>query len=164
MKKKKKVTKKKSVKRKVTKRKKTTKKRVVKKKKVAKKKKVVKKKKAAKKKVVKKKKVAKKKKPAKKKVAKKKKKVKSKKKRKPNPAFLRPLKATDALASVVGKSSITRQDAIKNVWIYIKKKGLQDSVNRRNINIDSRLAPMFGSRKQVSMFDLAKVISKNLSS
>ena len=150
-KKKKKVTKKK--KKKVTKKKKKVTK---KKKKPAKKKKVTKKKK---------KKVTKKKKPAKKKKAAKKKKPakkKKKKKRKPNPAFLRTWTASPVLASVVGKTKITRQEAIKNFWKYAKKKNLQDSKDRRNINLDSHLKPLFGGKKQVSMFEVAKVISKNL--
>lgn len=169
----KKKARKKAVKRKPAKKKKTVKKKKVvrkKKKVVRKKKKVVKKKKAAKKKKVvkKKKKVVRKKKKAvkKKKVVKKKKAVKkkkSKKKRKPNPAFLRPLNASSKLANVVGKSKITRQEAIKNFWAYVRKKGLQDSKNRRNINLDDHLKPLFGSKSQVSMFEVAKVISKNLS-
>ena len=159
----KKKAKKKAVKRKSAKRKPAKKKKVVKKKK-----KVVRKKKAVKKKTVKKKKKA-----TKKKVVKKKKKVvrkkkavkkKSKKKRKPNPAFLKPLQASSKLANVVGKSKITRQEAIKNFWAYVRKKGLQDSKNRRNINLDDHLKPLFGSKSQVSMFEVAKVISKNLSS
>ncbi len=139
------------------------KKKAVKKKKVVrkKKKKVVKKKKAAKKKSAKKKAVKKKKVVRKKKKAVKKKK--SKKKRKPNPAFLKPLNASSKLANVVGKSKITRQEAIKNFWAYVRKKGLQDSKNRRNINLDDHLKPLFGSKSQVSMFEVAKVISKNLS-
>lgn len=158
-KKKKKSAKKKTVKRKTVKRKKVSKKKKPAKKRKPAKKKPVKKKKTAKKKP------AKKKKPVKKKKAvKKKAKKKVKKKRKPNPAFLKPLNASSNLAQVVGKSKITRPEAIKKVWAYIKRKGLQDKVNRRNINIDSGLAPLFGSKKQVSMFDLAKVISKNLSS
>lgn len=161
----KKKAKKKAVKRKSAKRKPAKKKKVVRKKKkvVRKKKKAVKKKKKTtrKKKVVKKKKkVVKKKKTVKKK---KKKVVKKKKKRKPNPAFLKPLLASSKLANVVGKSKITRQEAIKNFWAYVRKKGLQDSKNRRNINLDDHLKPLFGSKSQVSMFEVAKVISKNLS-
>ena len=149
--------KKKVVKRKATKKKKkvTKKKKAVKRKKkrvVKKKKKKVTKKKKKKVTKKKKKKVAKKKKPAKKK----------KKKRKVNPAFLKPLNASDKLAKVVGKSKITRQEAIKNIWKYIKRKGLQDSKNRRNVNIDAGLSALFGNKKQVSMFEIAKVISKNL--
>lgn len=147
---------KKKAKKKVAKKK--AKKKVVKKK--AKKK--VAKKKVAKKKVAKKK-VAKKKSPAKKKVAKKKAaKKKVKKKRKLNPALMRTLNASDALAAVVGAKKITRQKAIKYFWVYVKKKGLQDSKDRRQINIDDNLKKLFGGKKQVSMFEATKVISKNL--
>ena len=172
MKKKKKVAKRKPAKKKkVVKKKKVAKRKPAKKKKVAKKKKkVVKKKKVAKRKPAKKKKVvkkkkkpAKKKKVAKKKVVKKKKVAKKKKKRKVNPAFLRPLKASKALAEIVGQSSITRQEVTKRIWNHIKKNGLQDSKNRRNINIDAKLAPLFGSKKQVSMFELPKAVNKHLS-
>ena len=154
---KKKVAKKKVAKKKVAKKKKPAKKKVSKKKKPAKKKK-------AKKKVAKKKKPAKKKK-AKKKVSKKKKpakKKKAKKKRKLNPALMRTLDASDRLAAVVGSKRITRQKAIKHFWDYVKKKNLQDSRDRRNINLDDKLKGLFGNKKQVSMFDATKVISKNL--
>ena len=127
------------------------------------KKKVVKRKAA--KKAVKRKKVVKKK--AKKKVVKKKvmkkAKKKAKKKRKLNPALKQTLMATDALASVVGSKKITRQKAIKHFWDYVKKKGLQDSRDRRNINLDDHLKKLFGNKRQVSMFEATKVISKNLS-
>ena len=132
----------------------------VKKKKKAKKKTV---KRKAKKKVVKKKAVKKTaKKKAKKKVVKKKVKKKSKKKRKLNPALMRTLDATDKLAAVVGAKKITRQKAIKHFWDYVKKKKLQDSKDRRNINLDETLKKLFGNKKQVSMFEATKVISKNL--
>jgi len=131
------------------------------KKKVAKKK--VAKKKVAKKKVAKKK-VAKKK-VAKKKVAKKKvaKKKVAKKKRKPNPAFMKPMQISDALAKVVGSKPIPRTEVVKKLWKYIKKNGLQDSANRRMINADDNLKTVFRGKKQVSMFDMTKLVSKHLS-
>ena len=137
----------------------------------AKKRKVVKKKvkKKAKKKVKKKARKAKKKKIVKKKVKKKaKKKVKkkakkkAKKKRKLNPALMRSYDATPALAAVVGARRITRQKAIKYFWNYVKRKDLQDSRDRRNINLDDMLKKLFGNKKQVSMFEATKIISKNL--
>ena len=138
--------------------KKATKRKAVKKKKPAKKKKAVKRKKPAKKK-----KAVKKKKPAKKKKAvKKKKPAKKKKKRKLNPALMKTLEASSKLESVVGAKKITRQQAIKRFWDYVKKKDLQDSRDRRNINLDDKLKVLFGNKKQVSMFDATKVISKNL--
>ena len=128
------------------------------KKKVAKKK--VAKKKVAKKKVVKKKAV--KKKVAKKKVAKKKV-AKKKTKRKPNPAFMRPMQISDALAAVVGSKPIPRTEVTKKLWVYIKKNGLQDSKNRRNINADAKLKAVFGGKGTVSMFEMTKLVNKHLS-
>ena len=154
--------KKKKAKKKATKRKAVKKKKPAKKKKAVKKKKPAKKKKAAKKKPAKKKKAVKKKKPAKKKKAAKKKPAKKKKKRKLNPALMKTLEASSKLESVVGAKKITRQQAIKRFWDYVKKKDLQDSRDRRNINLDDKLKGLFGNKKQVSMFDATKVISKNL--
>ena len=135
------------------------------KKKAAKKpaKKKVAKKKVAKKKVVKKK-VAKKK-VAKKKVAKKKvaKKKVAKKKRKPSAAFMKPMKISDALAKVVGSKPIPRTEVTKKLWAYIKKNKLQDKVNRRNINADDNLRVVFRGKRQVSMFEMTKLVSKHLS-
>src|SRR4030043_677041 len=115
------------------------------------------KKKAAKKKVVKKK-VAKK--VVKKKVAKKKV---VKKKRKPNPAFMKPMTISDALAKVVGSKPIPRTEVTKKLWAYIKKNKLQDKVNRRNINADANLLAVFGGRRPVSMFEMTKLANKHLS-
>jgi upstream activation factor subunit UAF30 len=129
-------------------------------KKVAKKatKKVAKKatKKVAKKKVAKKatKKVAKK---ATKKVAKK-----AKVKRKPNPAFMKPLTPSKELAEIVGAKPLPRTEVVKKLWIYIKKHDLQNPANRRNIIADAKLKPVFGGKKEVSMFEMTKLVSKHL--
>ncbi len=149
-----------------TTKKKATKKKVVKKKatkKVAKKKAT--KKKVTKKKVTKKKatkKVAKKK--ATKKVAKKKatKKKVVKKKRKPNAAFMRALKPSPILAAVIGNADVPRTQAVKKIWDYIKKHDLQNPKNRRNIIADGKLKPLFG-KKEITMFELAKILGKHLS-
>jgi chromatin remodeling complex protein RSC6 len=104
------------------------------------------------------------KKPAKKVVAKKvvaKKAV--KKKRVPNPAFMKAMKPSDALAKVVGDKAIPRTEVTKKLWAYIKKNKLQDSKNKRNINADASLLAVFGGKKQVSMFEMAKLINKHLS-
>ena len=107
-----------------------------------------------------------KKKTAKKKVAKKKvakKKVAKKKtKRKPNAAFMKPLTPSADLAAVIGSAAVPRTMAIKKIWDYIKKHDLQDSKNRRNINADAKLKPLF-KKATVSMFDLAKILNLNLS-
>lgn len=116
-------------------------------------------KKMAKKKAVKKKAV---KKVAKKKVAKKKVK-KAKAKRKPNPAFMKPMRISDALSKIVGNKPLPRTEVTKKLWQYIKRNRLQDTVNKRNINADENLMPIFGGRRTVSMFEMTKLVSRHLS-
>jgi chromatin remodeling complex protein RSC6 len=85
-----------------------------------------------------------------------------KKKRKPNPAFMKPMKISDALAQVVGSKPIPRTEVVKKLWQYIKKNKLQDKKNRRNINADANLRVVFGGKKTVSMFEMTKLVSKHL--
>ena len=123
-------------------------------KKVAKKK--VAKKKPAKKKVAKKK-------PSKKPAPKKKKVAKPKVKRKPNPAFMRPMTPSLALAAIVGDKPLPRTEVTKKVWDYIKKHHLQDMENKRMINADDNLKRVFGGKVKVNMFEMTKLINTHLS-
>jgi upstream activation factor subunit UAF30 len=100
---------------------------------------------------------------ARKKAAKRSTKKSSGKKRAPNPAFMRPLQPSSQLAAVIGNSPMPRTQVISKLWAYIKRNDLQDSKNRRAINADEKLRPLFGGRSQVTMFDLAKIANKNLS-
>ncbi len=100
---------------------------------------------------------------AKKPVKKAKKAKKPKAKRKPNPAFMRPMMPSDALAAVVGSNAMPRTEVTKKVWEYIKRHGLQDSVNRRMINADETLKRVFGGKSQVNMFEMTKLVNKHLS-
>ena len=77
--------------------------------------------------------------------------AKKKSARKPNAAFMAPLTLSDALAKVVGSKSLPRTEIIKKIWVYIKKNNLQDKVNRRMINADANLKPIF-VKDQISMF------------
>jgi chromatin remodeling complex protein RSC6 len=81
--------------------------------------------------------------------------------RKPNAAFMAALTPSPTLAEVVGSKPLPRTEVIKKIWDYIKKNGLQDSKNRRMINADGKLKPLFG-QDQISMFELAKVVSKHV--
>lgn len=92
----------------------------------------------------------------------KKKAAKKKSARKPNAAFMAPLTLSPALADVVGSKPLPRTEIIKKIWAYIRKNGLQDSKNRRMINADSKLKPLFGGKNQISMFELAKVVNNNV--
>ncbi|MFT3705297.1 MAG: SWIB/MDM2 domain-containing protein [Agriterribacter sp.] len=85
-----------------------------------------------------------------------------KKKRKINPALLKPLTPSETLGAVIGAKPASRPDIIKKIWDYIKKQGLQDTKNKRMINADDKLKALFGGKSQVSMFDLAKIVSANV--
>jgi chromatin remodeling complex protein RSC6 len=89
--------------------------------------------------------------------------AKPKVKRKPNAAFMKALTPSAALAAVIGGKPVPRTEAVKKVWDYIKKNKLQDAKERRNINADGNLQKVLGGKKTVSMFELAKHLSKNLS-
>jgi len=101
-----------------------------------------------------------KKKPAKKAAAKKP--AKKKSARKPSAAFMKSLALSDALAAVIGSKPVPRTEIVKKLWVYIKANKLQDKANKRMINADAKLKPVFGGKSQVSMFDMAKHISKNV--
>ena len=88
--------------------------------------------------------------------------AKKKSARKPSAAFMKPLTPSAALAEVVGSKPLPRTEVVKKIWVYIKANKLQDKVNRRNINADAKLKPVFNGKAQVSMFDMAKLLSKHL--
>ncbi len=85
------------------------------------------------------------------------------KKRTPSAAFMKPMQPSAALAAVVGSSALPRTEVTKKLWAYIKRNGLQDSKNRRNINADEKLRPVFGGKSQVSMFEMTSKVNKHLS-
>ncbi len=86
----------------------------------------------------------------------------SKSARKPNAAFMKPLTPSAELAAVIGSDPLPRTEVTKKIWEYIKKHDLQDPSNRRNINADDKLRPLFG-KSQVSMFELTKIVNGHLS-
>jgi chromatin remodeling complex protein RSC6 len=81
--------------------------------------------------------------------------------RKPNAAFMAPLTPSATLGEVVGTKPMPRTEVVKKIWDYIKKNGLQDKNNRRMINADGKLKPIFG-KDQISMFELAKIVNKHV--
>lgn len=82
---------------------------------------------------------------------------------KENSAFMKPMKLSDDLEAVVGKGPMPRSEVVKGLWAYIKKHGLQDEKNKRNINADDKLKKVFDGKSQVSMFEMTKLVSKHLS-
>ena len=83
------------------------------------------------------------------------------KKRTPNAAFMKALTPSPALAAVVGAAPLPRTEIISKLWVYIKAQKLQDSANKRMINADAKLKPIFG-KDQVSMFEMAGLIGKHV--
>ncbi len=82
--------------------------------------------------------------------------------KKPSISFMKPLSPSKELALIVGTNPLPRTEVMKKVWAYIKKNNLQDSKNRRSINSDDKLRAIFGGKKQVTMFEMTKLVSNHL--
>jgi upstream activation factor subunit UAF30 len=83
-------------------------------------------------------------------------------KRTPNAAFMKAMTPSAQLGTVVGSAPLPRTEVTKKLWAYIKRKGLQDQKNRRQINADENLKPIFGGKSSVSMFEMTKLVNKHL--
>ncbi len=83
-------------------------------------------------------------------------------KRKPSAAFMKPMQPDAALANVVGDKPMPRTEITKKLWAYIKRRGLQDKKNRRMINADDNLRAVFNGKRQVSMFEMTKLVNRHL--
>ena len=84
-------------------------------------------------------------------------------KRKVNPALMKPIQPDAVLAAIIGSKPVPRGQMTKKLWDYIKKNGLQDAKKRTLINADDKLKAVFGGKKQVSMFEMTKLVSKHVS-
>jgi upstream activation factor subunit UAF30 len=82
--------------------------------------------------------------------------------RKANAAFMKPMTPSAQLAEVIGDKPMPRTEVTKKLWAYIKKNSLQDPKNKRNINADAKLKPVFAGKGTVSMFEMTKLVSKHL--
>ena len=82
---------------------------------------------------------------------------------KTNSAFMKPMTLSADLETVVGKGPMPRSEVVKGLWAYIKKNGLQDPSNKRNINADDKLKKVFDGKSTVNMFEMTKLVSKHLS-
>ncbi len=84
-------------------------------------------------------------------------------KRKPNASFMKEMTPSAALAEIVGNKPLPRTEVVKKLWAYIKKNNLQDAKNKRQINADDKLKPIFGGKKNVTMFEMTALVNKQLS-
>jgi chromatin remodeling complex protein RSC6 len=79
-----------------------------------------------------------------------------------NAAFMAPVTPDSALAAVVGDKPMPRTEVTKRLGASIQKTGLQDQNNRRMINSDATLKPVFGGKGSVNMFEMTKLVSKHV--
>lgn len=86
----------------------------------------------------------------------------TKSKRKPSAAFMKPVQPDESLAKVVGSAPLPRTELTKKLWAYIRKHGLQDKKQKTLINADESLQAVFNGKKQVSMFEMTKLVSGHL--
>ena len=82
--------------------------------------------------------------------------------RKVNPALMKPVQPDAVLAAVVGSAPLARGPLTKKIWDYIKKNGLQDQKNKRNINADAKLKAVFNGKGTVTMFEMTKLVNKHI--
>lgn len=83
--------------------------------------------------------------------------------KKANPALMKPMNISEPLADIIGKGPFPRGEVVKKIWDYIKKNDLQNPKNKRNIFADEKLAKIFAGKKEVTMFELTSLVSKQLS-
>lgn len=83
-------------------------------------------------------------------------------KKEANSKFMKPMQLSEKLQKVIGKGPMPRTEVTKKIWAYIKKHDLQNPKNRRNILSDDLLKDLFG-KKEVSMFEMTKLLNKHLS-
>jgi len=76
--------------------------------------------------------------------------------------FMKPMKLSSELEAVVGKGPMPRTEVVKKLWVYIKKRKLQDPKSRRDILPDEKLKKVL-RKKRINMFEMTKEINKHLS-
>jgi chromatin remodeling complex protein RSC6 len=86
----------------------------------------------------------------------------SKKSAKPRGGIAMTVTPSSVLAAIVGQAQLTRAELTKKIWAYIKRNGLQDTKNRRNINADDKLKAVFGGKGTVNMFEMTKLVNKHV--
>jgi chromatin remodeling complex protein RSC6 len=75
---------------------------------------------------------------------------------------MKPVQPDEVLARIVGSEPLARGEMTKKLWDYIKKHKLQDEKNKRNINADDALKAVFDGKKQVTMFEMTKLVSAHV--
>ena len=89
---------------------------------------------------------------------------KAKSKRTAQGGLAKPVTPDATLASIVGSAPLTRAALTQKVWEYVKKNNLQDPNDKRSINADAKLKPVFGGKDKVTMFEMTKLVNQHVTS
>ncbi|KAL1317089.1 hypothetical protein HN51_069197 [Arachis hypogaea] len=73
--------------------------------------------------------------------------------------IMKPRKISPEMQAICGVSEISRTQALKQIWAYIKENNLQDPENKKIIICDEKLKKIFAERDQVGMLEIAGLIS-----
>lgn len=77
--------------------------------------------------------------------------------------FQRPWVLSEALSAVCGGAKeLSRGQAVKQLWTYIKENGLQDPNHKKTIICDDQLKTLFGGKKKVDSFGMMKLLSSHM--
>ena len=79
-----------------------------------------------------------------------------------NAALATPVTPDESLGAVIGQEPLPRPQVIKKLWEYIKAEGLQDPNDKKMINADDALRPVFGGKDRVDMFEMTKLVMGHL--
>lgn len=71
-------------------------------------------------------------------------------------------KLTKELSEVTGAEELTRPEALKKVWDYIKQHNLKDPEDKKIIVPDDKLAKVFGSKEPIKMTGIMGKVSKHI--
>ena len=80
----------------------------------------------------------------------------------PQQGLFKAVQPSAALAAIVGPQPLARTEITKRLWAYIKAHGLQEATNKRMINADATLRPLFDGQEQVSMLELPRLVSRHI--
>ncbi|VFQ69463.1 unnamed protein product [Cuscuta campestris] len=75
--------------------------------------------------------------------------------------LLKPMKVSPALEKFLGASEVSRSDAVKKVWEYIKAENLQNPANKKEIRCDDKLKTIFSGKDTVGFLEVAKHLSQH---
>ncbi len=64
-----------------------------------------------------------------------------------------------ALGAIVGHEPLSREEVVRNLWHYIKDRGLQDG---RTVNADDKLMVLFGGEEYMDMIDVVQIVHHHL--